>query len=253
MKPSCGRFGTQSCWTKSVETIVQVPLQPHRNPTPFILNMLCLWSYAPPMRRVKSEWMETLMSFSVSLSISLFCPGARQAESTLIPLNALSQSHMGSKWTCQLCTTQNDLSLATCSFCAAESPSAKSATASASSQPVSASSSSKITDSRFTWQCRHCTLFNPFRIDRCDGCRTPRFKAEGSARTRSLPMASAASLAPPAKRPKYDELGMCSVSPLLPLFVTFVLLEACNIETKLCFPLSRLQSPPLTQNLLNRR
>jgi len=113
---------------------------------------------------------------------------------------------MGSTWTCQLCTKTNDLSLLKCSFCMGTAPS-KSPTIPSPSTPAFRPPSTPNANSRFIWQCRHCTLFNPFRMDVCNSCSAPRFQGKTRSRSPQLPSSSSTSFVPNPKRIKLDETG----------------------------------------------
>lgn len=115
---------------------------------------------------------------------------------------------MTSTWECGLCYTRNESLLLFCSFCEAPLPSKThnaQNTVEKPSLPVSAPQPSSTAVKAFTWECRSCSILNPFKVDRCEMCQSPRFASQ-NAKKRNLPLP--ADSEPVSKKPLVHEIGM---------------------------------------------
>lgn len=115
---------------------------------------------------------------------------------------------MTSTWECELCYTRNESLLLFCSFCEAPLPS-KPHNAQKSvekpSLPISAPQIASTPSKAFTWECRSCFILNPFKVDRCEICQSPRFASQNS-KKRNLPLPAESE--PVTKKPLTQEIGM---------------------------------------------
>lgn len=128
---------------------------------------------------------------------------------------ALRSPSMATTWVCSLCETKTSVSVSACSFCGAPPPEEQKNSTTTSRPPSNyrpAPSSVSTAPNRFTWECRHCSLHNPFKLDRCEGCLNPRFGSSSAAfpGTNLAPRAVLIDddYEPPAKRVKVHEAGM---------------------------------------------
>lgn len=78
----------------------------------------------------------------------------------------------------------------------------------------------------FVWDCKTCTLVNPFRLSACDGCGTLRFPGNVDD-TDDVKIVAHVNASPPdAKRPKLAEVGTYLCYPTALLSLRFDAIEA---------------------------
>lgn len=120
---------------------------------------------------------------------------------------------MSGTWACSLCSVKNDATMVVCSFCQATPdekvetlPPKEKKRKHADIAPPSRESSNPL----FVWECKICTLVNPFRLSACDGCGVLRFPGNVEANDDLQIVAHVNPNPPEAKRPKLSEVGTIS-------------------------------------------